>query len=273
MLKLFISGHGKSPYQRQQTFTTKREQAEEMARARLKGIKRWGFEKSLNWAQSQAPLREDGIAEIGLGYPVLRQLLGEIGRRITTAGAIEQADDIFWLEKTEVESMVTALEKGQPLSTMTEIVKERKDLWQVRKQITPPPQLPPGKKLLGFDMEGVLTGAEGKVEGNIIKGVPASPGQVTAPARVLHGPQDFDQMQRGDILVASITTPAWTPLFAMASGVVTDIGGPLSHGSIVAREYGIPAILGTGFATKLIQSGQKITMDGTAGTVTLPENT
>lgn len=272
MLKLFIRGQGKSPYERQQAYTTKREQAEEMARARLKGIKRWGFEKSLNWAQSQAPLREDGIAEIGLGYPVLRQLLRELGLRITSAGIIDQADDIYWLEETELESIVTALEKDQTLSDMADIVQERKDLWQARKQITPPPQLPPGKKYLGFDLEGVLTGAEGKVEGNIIKGVSASPGQVTATARVLHGPEDFDQMQPGDILVASITTPAWTPLFVMASGVVTDIGGPLSHGSIVAREYGIPAILGTGVATKLIHSGQKIAVDGAAGTITLLEN-
>ena len=66
-----------------------------------------------------------------------------------------------------------------------------------------------------------------------------------------------------------VTTPAWTPLFAMASAVVTDVGGPLSHGSIVAREYGIPAVLGTGVATKRIQNGQVITVDGDAGTVTL----
>jgi phosphoenolpyruvate synthase/pyruvate phosphate dikinase len=273
MLKLFITGQGKSPYERQQTHTTKREQAEKMARGRLKRIKRWGFEKALNWAQSQAPLREDGIAEIGLGYPVLRQLLRELGRRFVAAGGIADADDIYWLEKDEFESMIAALEKDLVLSNMVDIVQERKELWHARKQVTPPPQLPPGKKFLGFNVEGVLTGAEGRVEGNTIKGVPASPGQVTATARVLHGPEDFDQMQRGDILVASITTPAWTPLFAMASGVVTDIGGPLSHGSIVAREYGIPAILGTGFATKLIQSGQKIAVDGAAGTVTLLENT
>jgi pyruvate,water dikinase len=273
MLKLFITGQGKSPYERQQKYTTQREQVEEMAREQLRGIKRWGFEKALNWAQSQAPLREDGIAEIGLGYPVLRQLLRELGRRFVAAGGIADADDIYWLEKDEVESMIAALEKDLVLSNMVDIVQERKELWQARKQVTPPPQLPPGKKFLGFNVEGVLTGAEGRVEGNTIKGVPASPGQVTATARVLHGPEDFDQMQRGDILVASITTPAWTPLFAMASGVVTDIGGPLSHGSIVAREYGIPAILGTGFATKLIQSGQKIAVDGAAGTVTLLENT
>ena len=76
-------------------------------------------------------------------------------------------------------------------------------------------------------------------------------------------------MQPGDVLIASTTTPAWTPLFAMAAGVVTDIGGPLSHGSIVAREYNIPAVMGTGNATKAIQSGQMITVDGTAGTVEL----
>jgi pyruvate,water dikinase len=76
-------------------------------------------------------------------------------------------------------------------------------------------------------------------------------------------------MQPGDVLVASITTPAWTSLFAMASGVVTDIGGPLSHSSIVAREYGIPAVLGTAVATRRISSGQLIKVDGDAGTVTL----
>ena len=76
-------------------------------------------------------------------------------------------------------------------------------------------------------------------------------------------------MRPGGVLVASITTPAWTPLFALASGVVTDIGGPLSHSSIVAREYGIPAVLGTGVATRRITSGQLITVDGDAGTVDL----
>jgi pyruvate,water dikinase len=86
---------------------------------------------------------------------------------------------------------------------------------------------------------------------------------------VLHGPEDFSTMQAGDILVAGITTPAWTPLFVLASGIVTDVGGPMSHSSIVAREYGIPAVLGTGVATKRILSGQSIRVDGDAGTVTL----
>jgi phosphoenolpyruvate synthase/pyruvate phosphate dikinase len=71
------------------------------------------------------------------------------------------------------------------------------------------------------------------------------------------------------VLVAAITTPAWTPLFAMASAIVTDVGGPLSHGSIVAREYGIPAVLGTGIGTRRIHSGQMVSVDGSAGVVTL----
>jgi rifampicin phosphotransferase len=86
---------------------------------------------------------------------------------------------------------------------------------------------------------------------------------------VLGGPADFGRMRPGDVLVAGITTPAWTPLFPMASGVVTDVGGPLSHSSIVAREYGIPAVLGTAVATRRITDGSSIHVDGDAGTVTL----
>jgi pyruvate,water dikinase len=104
---------------------------------------------------------------------------------------------------------------------------------------------------------------------NIIKGVGASPGRVVGVARVIHGPEEFEQMQPGDILVAKITTPAWTTLFALASGVVTDVGGLLSHSSIVAREYHIPAVLGTGVATARMRSGQRITVDGDSGLVTI----
>ena len=122
---------------------------------------------------------------------------------------------------------------------------------------------------MGFDMASWTPAAEDSQSGSTLKGVAASAGRITAPARVLHGPEDFGQMRPGDVLVAGTTTPAWTPLFAMASAVVTDIGGPLSHGSIVAREYGIPAVMGTGIATRRIKSGQVITVDGSAGVVML----
>ena len=120
-----------------------------------------------------------------------------------------------------------------------------------------------------YGIEKVMPAASEEQTGDVIKGLGGSAGQVTAPARVLAGPQEFSQMEPGEVLVASITTPAWTSLFAMASGVVTDIGGPLSHSSIVAREYGIPAVLGTAVATRRIASGERIRVDGDAGTVTL----
>ena len=271
MLKLFITGRGTSPHERQRASAERREEAVRAVRARLKGFKRWAFEKTLKWAQSLAPLREDGIAEVGLGYPVLRRMLRELGRRFAEGGAIQQADDVFWLEAAEVETLVEALERGEIVEDMSGSVRERKVAWKARKRVTPPPQLPMGKKYMGFDVESMLAGGEGSAEGNTIQGTATSAGRVTGPACVLHGPEDFDQMAPGDILVAGITTPAWTPLFAMAAGVVTDVGGPMSHGSIVAREYGIPAVMGTGVATRRIRSGQVITVDGGEGIVVLAE--
>ena len=94
---------------------------------------------------------------------------------------------------------------------------------------------------------------------------------MTGEACLITDPSQFASMRPGKIIVAKITTPAYTPLFAMASAVVTDVGGPLSHSSIVAREYGIPAVLGTGVATQRISDGQIITVDGTSGLVLLEE--
>jgi pyruvate,water dikinase len=111
--------------------------------------------------------------------------------------------------------------------------------------------------------------ADNEQSSSTIKGLGASAGKVTARACVMLGPEDFNKMQSGDVIVAGITTPAWTPLFARASAIVTDIGGPLSHSSIVAREYGIPAVLATGVGTRRIHDGQIITVDGSAGSVSL----
>ena len=100
-------------------------------------------------------------------------------------------------------------------------------------------------------------------------GLGVSPGKVTAVARVIHSLDEMQPLNDGEILVTRTTTPAWTPLFARIVGLVTDLGGPLAHGSIVAREYGIPAVMGTGSATQRIRDGEIITVDGTAGRVVL----
>ncbi len=271
-LKLFLRGEGVNPHERQRASEAKRMKLADEAFGRLRGFKRWAFKTALGWGQSLAEVREDALAEIGLGYPLIRERLGELGRRFATAGVIREADDIYFLERAEVDACVAELEAGAAPGDLSDRVESRRAFMKRAAQATPPPTVPPRKRVMGVKTEVFAAVSEDAQTGSTLRGVPTSPGKVTAPARVLLGPEDFDEMRPGDILVAGITTPAWTPLFPMASAVVTDIGGPLSHGSIVAREYGIPAVMGTGIATKRIRSGEMITVDGSAGTVTLVED-
>jgi pyruvate,water dikinase len=222
----------------------------------------------LEWAQGVAPVREDALADVGLAWPVMRRTLLELGRRLVEAGAVQNPADVFWLRWDELEDRAGSLDAGETqLASLADPVEQRKMLWRGQRRVTPPQLLPRGTWLEIF--ERLMPAASEEQTGDTIKGVAASGGQVTAPARVLSGPEDFGRMQPGEVLVAGITTPAWTSLFAMASAVVTDVGGPLSHSSIVAREYAIPAVLGTGVATRRIRSGQSVRVDGDAGTVTL----
>jgi phosphohistidine swiveling domain-containing protein len=268
-IKMYLRGEGRDPHARQQASKEKRVQTTEMMLNRLKGLKLWAFKIALNWGQSMAEIREDALADIGLGYPKLRAMLLELGRHFVEAGAIKQADDIFWLKKEEIDAFVTQLTNMKPLDEAATKIVERKATWERLREEVPPPMIPVKDKIMGIKTDVFVAHGADAHTGSIIKGVAASPGQVTAPACILRGPEDFDQMHPGAILIAGATTPAWTPIFTMASAVVTDIGGPLSHGSIVAREYGIPAVMGTGVATKRIQNGQTITVDGTKGEVRL----
>ncbi|MBN1429179.1 MAG: phosphoenolpyruvate synthase [Anaerolineae bacterium] len=268
-IKMYLRGEGANPRERQRASEEKRIQTTETMLGRLRGLKLWAFRLALNWGQPLSAIREDALAEIGLAYPMLREMLRELGRQFVEADAIEQAEDIFWLEKEEIDAGVAALEGGKVLANLSDSVARRKAFQQKMKQITPPPMIPYKKRIMGIKTDSFIAHSQDAETGDTLKGVATSAGKVTAPACVLHGPEDFDQMKPGDVLVAGATTPAWTTLFAMASAVVTDIGGPLSHGSIVAREYGIPAVMGTGVATRRIQSGQMITVDGDAGTVEL----
>ena len=106
---------------------------------------------------------------------------------------------------------------------------------------------------------------------NELKGYAASPGVVEGVAKVLRSINDFGEIKEGDILVAPITHPSWSPLFSKISAAVSDIGGTMSHMAIVAREYGMPAVVGTGEATKRIQNGQRLRVDGDRGVVTILE--
>ncbi len=270
-LKYFVAGQGRNPYERQAAATAAREQAAESLLARLGGLRLRLFKRARGWAQRWAPLREDALADVGLGWPVLRRILREAGRRMVAAGAIAERDEVFWLKWEEVEEAARLLDAGQPAEDYRRAIADRRETWRREHGVTPPVALPVkgGARFFGLDFSRWMPARSSQAEGSTIRGIGASPGRVTGPACVIHGPEEFDWMKPGDILVAKITTPAWTPLFAMASGIVTDVGGPLSHSSIVAREYGVPAVLGTGVATDRIHGGQQITVDGDGGVVTL----
>ena len=267
-LKLYLNEQGTNPYTRQRESAERRVQAVMMTRLRLKGLRLKWFNKYLASAQKYAPLREDGLAEIGLAYPLIRQMLRELGNRFVQHNVFPAADEIFWLTQDEVLQVATRLDAGQSVEPLTGNIPYRKAERRAALSVRPPMMLPQ-MKIFGFDLMSLRDKRGRRNRGDVIKGVAASPGVAGGVACVLHGPEDFNQMKPGDVLVAPITTPAWTPLFAMASAVVTDIGGPLSHGSIVAREYGIPAVLGTGIATRRIRNGQTVTVDGSAGIVSL----
>jgi len=269
-MKHLMGGRTANPYVRQQEAAARRTAAVERIETRLKGLKLRWFRRLFDWAQRYAPLREDALADVGLGWPPLRKMLLELGDRLAAHEAVARRDDIFWLDEAELVALAAALDAGAPtLADQGPAVAERRARLQAEKRVTPPPVLPQRGRWVGMDLEKFAPAKTGQGAGNKIVGIGSSPGQVTATARVLRGPEDFSQMQQGDVLVAAITTPAWTPLFALASAVVTDIGGPLSHSSIVAREYAIPAVLGTGVATHRIQSGQRVMVDGSRGEVTL----
>jgi pyruvate,water dikinase len=268
-IKMYLRGEGANPHERQRASEEKRVRLAAEALGRLRGLRRWAFRVALNWGQSLAQVREDALAEIGLGYPRIRERLHGLGKRFVDAGVIRGADDIYYLEKAEIDACVAELEGGKAPGSLSDRVDTRRAFLKKAAQVTPPPMIPMKKRVMGIKTDVFVAASEDAQTASLLKGVPSSAGKVSAAACVLRGPEDFDQMKPGDILVAGTTTPAWTPLFAMASAVVTDIGGPLSHGSIVAREYGIPAVMGTGVATRRIRTGQIITVDGSAGTVAL----
>lgn len=265
-IKGFLVDGCANPHDRQNRVIAARKAATDAILARLRWpIKGW-FVRLLGWAQETGPMREDGIADMGLAHPLMRRFLGELGRRIAARGALTAPEDIYWIYEEELDAMIAALENGSPMPDINAEISARKEEWAARLKITPPPLLPEKSRWGKIVQGGQTEKQDGRM---VLKGLGTSEGLVTAPACVLLGPEDFSRMRKGFVLVAVTTTPAWTPLFTLASAVVTDIGGPLSHSSIVAREFGIPAVMSTRSATRLIRDGQTVTVDGAKGTVIL----
>ena len=204
-------------------------------------------------------LRELPKYHIVEGLASVRKQLAAVGEALAAAGQITDAADIFFLDFAEAHRGLA----GEPLQ---QLVAERREVYdaELGRRRIPRVLLSDGTEPEAEGMQAARAG-DGAAAG-VLAGTPASAGTITAKARVIMDPQGA-RLEPGEILVAPSTDPGWTPLFLTAGGLVMEMGGPNSHGAVVAREYGIPAVVGVPDATSAITSGQVVTLDGGAGTV------
>ena len=211
----------------------------------------------------------------------------EFGTLLARHGFFPDAEDVFHLSHYELEAaivdLMTSWSNGSSprgVSRWPAIVKERKAAIAEWSKHTTAPALGPVPDIIddpaivmlwGITRENLdtwLTAGE-QPDSNEIKGFAASSGVVEGVARVVKSVEEIDRLSHGDILVCQVTNPTWAPVFQKIAAAVSDIGGSMSHAAIVAREYGLPAVVGTGTATQKIKDGQRIRVDGGRGVVTL----
>jgi pyruvate,water dikinase len=190
--------------------------------------------------------------------PIRRALL-ESGRRLAERGILHDPDDVFFLELTELTSVLA----GRETPDLSTAIVERKAEYALNRSLTPPPVV------VGRFNPQHCVPDPGVENGAVLRGLAVSPGVVTGRARVLLTVDVAEHVRPGEILVAPYSDPGWTPYFLPAAGVVMDLGGQLSHGSVLAREYGLPAVVNVRSATRIIRTGQLIQVDGHRGVVTI----
>jgi pyruvate,water dikinase len=252
----------RDPRRDRQERARRREQLREQCRRQLPNpVQRMIFDRLLSAARSGSVLRENFKNEGIRWTATLRRMLLEIGARLTHTGVLTEANDVFFLQLPELEATL----QGAAHLNIPPIIAARRAEYEKNKSITPP------KVVIGrFDPDQSVPRAETASESiDILQGVAASAGIATGQARVVLRADTDVQVQAGEILVAPFTDPGWTPYFVPAAGVVTEQGGLLSHGSIIAREYGLPAVVNVPAATKIIRTGQTLRVDGNRGVVTI----
>ncbi|HSV99903.1 MAG TPA: PEP/pyruvate-binding domain-containing protein [Sedimentisphaerales bacterium] len=248
-----------NPLENRRRLAAERDELTEQCRSRLKNpIKRAVFNWSLKRVRKLAADRENWKNEMVRQLAVLRRALLILGDRLHEGGVLSLAEDIFFLELAEIETLA----QGRVEFDVAARIADRRAEYERNKACTPPPvvvgRFDPGKHALPqIDVAGEL------------KGIAVSPGVATGKARVILRTDDHAHVEAGEILVAPFTDPAWTPYFLPAAGVVMDQGGILSHGAIIAREYGIPAVVNVGPLSRTIETGQLLRVDGDRGVVTL----
>lgn len=240
-------------------------QAMIIALRRRAGCTNWLRGQLVGWclrrAHALAGFRETTRFVVGLILAQTRQLLCLVGEACVRAEKLPEAADIFFLSLVEVDAVLAGAD-------LRERVRSRRATFarEITRRHVPLILLSDGT-----EPTAPAQTIRREAAGQTLRGTPASAGSVTGMARVIHDPHGA-HLSDGEILVAPSTDPGWTPLFLRASGLVMDVGGAMAHGAIVAREYGIPAVVGVAGATERIVTGSRVTLDGSAGTVTLEPN-
>jgi rifampicin phosphotransferase len=222
------------------------------------------FRRLLADAQRLVPIREEQLAELSLPWPIMRDALTRLGHVLADNGSIDTADDVYFLTRAELDPALAA--PGDLRATVAGRREARQRACRLVAPLWVGP-VPPTVRFM-FDFSNRVMGAV-RSETAVVTGIPSSPGRATGRVRVVTDSSQFADFEAGEILVAPLTAPAWTELFDRAAAVVTDVGSALAHASIIAREYGIPAVVGCGDATARLRDGQMVMVDGSAGNVEL----
>jgi phosphohistidine swiveling domain-containing protein len=191
-------------------------------------------------------------------YHLVRRYVLEAGVRLHRLGHLRAADDVFMLHASEFPALHDA--GGQ--ARLQAVVRFRRLMYRGYRLVEPPGEL-------GRDVthRAPTSGDPHSPAEVLLQGTGCSAGITRARVRVIHALEEADRLEPQEILVTRFTDPGWTPVLGLVSGIVTEVGGLLSHAAVIGREYGIPAVLNVRGATEILRTGQRVEIDGTAGTV------
>ena len=225
--------------------------------ARLRFEKK--FETKLNDIRYFLEHREKMREFSTRSYYIVRKYLIELGRRFVNDKTLECEKDVFFLP---VDELIKICKMGCITRTQKRKLAYNKKMYNSYKQFSPPNEFGKG---IAINETAVVT-LDGMTQ---LSGIACSPGIYTGMARVILDLKDVSNIKEGDILITKFTDPGWTPVLGIVKGIITEVGGVLSHAAVIGREYGTPAVLNVKNVTKAIQSGQSITIDGSSGKVIL----
>jgi len=258
LLQQRLRGDLENPADRLGRLAGLRSEAVQELRSRVRPEDRAEFDRRLADLEACAPMNQDRyIVVVEMGYAAIRHVLGELGRKLARSGQLASPADVYLLSLQELDGLVNSGERADP----ERLARVRAELSVARRRI--PPKIVDAQ---GRPRKSAAAPAPAPAPvAAVIYGAAASPGRAAGAAVIAPRLVDIGRVARGDVLITQTTTPAWTPIFPMLRAIVTETGSVLSHPAILAREYGIPAVVGARGAMAAVSPGEFVTVDGAAG--------